>query len=105
MAKERPNFISKKNREHVRDAINDLRLASTYLSQSASGETPFALSKLLNVMFKITQDNLMMLHMLVGDTELKADYFDESFETPTVKLFKVLVPQLRELHNNATVSI
>ena len=92
--KERQNFISIEHQEHVADAIRELRLASAHISMSASGQKPFVLSKLLNVMFKTTNDNLMILHMLVGNTDMKVDYFDESFQTPTIKLFKVFAKEL-----------
>jgi hypothetical protein len=56
-------------------------------------------------MFKITNDNLMILHMITGNTEMKADYFDESFQTPTIKIFKALTEELSTNANQETKEV
>jgi hypothetical protein len=93
---DRPILISEAKREQLRFALKELKFASTRIYQSAKGEEPFKLSKLLNVMGKMTQDNIMILSMLLGDTDIKPELFETSFESSTIKIFNALVEELRE---------
>ena len=81
-------LVSKEREKQLRLAIKELKIASTRIYQSASGEKPFEISKLLNVMGKITQDYVMILYMLVGDFALDSHKFDWSFDTPPLKLLR-----------------
>lgn len=89
-------LVSKPRKKQLRLALRELKFASARIYMSASEEEPFQISKLLNVMGKITQDYVMILSMLVGDTKLDLQIFEASFDTPPLKLLRAYEELLRK---------
>ena len=81
--------------KQIKEAIKELKWASLRIYQSASGVQPFRISKLLNVMGKITGDYVAILSMLVGDRDIELKPFELSFDTPPLKLFEMYVKEDR----------
>lgn len=82
------SLVTSEKEKQLRAALKELKWASSRIYKSASGTEPFELSKLLNVMGKVTQDYVMILSMLVGDTDLDMGKFELSFDSPPLKILK-----------------
>ena len=87
------NLLDETKSTQIRLAIKELKFAEARIYGNAAGVQPFRLSKLLNVMGKILQDYFLMLSQIVGDQDIDLKDFELSFDSPPLKLYKLLVEE------------
>ena len=87
------NLLDDTKSEQIRLAIKELKFAEARIYGAATGVQSFRLSKLLNVMGKILQDYFLMLSQIVGDRDIDLKDFELSFDSPPLKLYKLLVEE------------
>ena len=97
-------LVSEKKLPQLERAYRELKLASNRIYQSASGEKPFKISKLLNVMGKVLDDYEYIIGLLIGEREFKTleelkKIFENSFSSPPLSIFLAYLEEMEAKQN------
>ena len=97
-------LVSKDKIEQLRRAYKNLQSTSILVYESARGQKPFKISKLLNVMGKVLDDYEYIIGLLIGEREMKSPtelkkLFKESFPSPPLSIWLAYLEE-KELVEN-----